>query len=598
MAGRTLTPKDMGGDGREPDAENCEFPMFCPPDIQPNTRIIALCGVNDWRDNASPQADGWFFSDFYLFHHLLADGDTFRSANQLWLTCVDPKILVSKYKEFVHGSRSGERRVVLDETFLDGIEASHNIRVIPAKDLLERFLATLRSETQIAAREDQPVLVFVFGHGDAGTFGVSVGGEDRVDQAPRLTRQKFASATRRGVKLTLVMTSCYSGGWILQPVGASVLAPAKKLNISGMTAVNAEETSVSWVCSQSCGRAGGSIYATSVLNALVNMAKVSSQDPTHPVLYDDEELSASPTYINMCSSVYEAYKNNDPFYGSHGISFSAQDDRWNLEWRKRSGFPLLNYQAKWEELREVDVSPSPADETPDLTAALGFAGSIGQGYHNVIQAKAAVYMNSFPGPDNIGPNVAHWDLKQLLQGKQYDKEILMDLNDMLDYRLSTITLASHYVSFLDLQFPEGLVFDTETWRNNLALEVAKDDHCEDAKSKLERFTDIRRHIMNVKVFDKPLGSQGFFYTKPPEYLAIALVDSSLSMDEIRVKIDSLVRLKNGAQQFLTTMPLAEAMMETDNVIRHRDRFFESVRKFGSRLRSLSPSKRPRKPLPS
>lgn len=317
----------------------------------------------------------------------------------------------------------------------------------------------------------------------------------------------------------------------------------------------------------------------------------------------------------MCSSVYEAYKDNDPFYGSHGISFSAQDDRWNLEWRKRSGFPLLDYQAKWEELREVGLSPAPADETPDLTAALGFAGSIGQGYYNVIQTKAAVYMNSFPGPDNIGPNVAHWDLKQLLQGTQHDKEILIDLNDMLDYRLSTITLASQYVSFLDLQFPEGLVFDTETWQNNLALEVAKDDHCEDAKAKLEKFTDIRRYIMNAKVFDKPLVSQGFYYTKPPEYLAIALVETSSSVDEIRVKIDSLVRrestilsglllllivdlVKNGAQQFLTTMPLAEAMMKTDNVIRHRDRFFESVRKFGSRLRSLSPSKRPQKPLPS
>lgn len=40
---------------------------------QLRTRIIALCGVNDWHDNASPQEDGRFLSDFYLFHHLLEE---------------------------------------------------------------------------------------------------------------------------------------------------------------------------------------------------------------------------------------------------------------------------------------------------------------------------------------------------------------------------------------------------------------------------------------------------------------------------------------------------------------------------------------------
>jgi hypothetical protein len=96
-----------------------EFRVCCPPDVQPDTRIIALCGINDYcpegpspgvqkkstkifqtmvadgkalfsppskrmerkqeklirerracPGNASPVKDGWFFSDFFLFHHL------------------------------------------------------------------------------------------------------------------------------------------------------------------------------------------------------------------------------------------------------------------------------------------------------------------------------------------------------------------------------------------------------------------------------------------------------------------------------------------------------------------------------------------------
>jgi len=103
--------------------KNFIFSSRCPPDVQPNTRIVALCGISDWNGPqaspsssgtdapsptkkatllskgkeflkspstrwkqkgrnrtkesnarkvgmASPREDGWFLSDFYLFHHL------------------------------------------------------------------------------------------------------------------------------------------------------------------------------------------------------------------------------------------------------------------------------------------------------------------------------------------------------------------------------------------------------------------------------------------------------------------------------------------------------------------------------------------------
>ncbi|KAJ5533874.1 hypothetical protein N7527_000128 [Penicillium freii] len=581
---RTIIPQSIGGDGREPGAETREFRSFCPPDVQPSTRIIALCGPNDWQDNASPENDGWFFSDFFLFHYLLQDTHTFRSSNQLWFTCVDPKTQVSKYKEYVHGSTSGDRRVVLDETFL------------------ERFLATLRSETQIAARENQPVLVLIFGHGDTDRFGVAIGGRGSPENAPRLTREKFNSAIRTDVNVSLVITSCYSGGWILKPMVGSPLWPAKKLNISGMTAVSYKEMSRAWASSQSCGRAGGSIYATAVFNALVNMSKPSSPDSSDAT-FDEDELTTSPTYINLCSSVYEAYKEHDPFYHIHGISFSAQDDKWDSEWRRRSGFPLVDYEKKWNELRQVSSTKQPnggesSTLPPDPTAPLGFTGSIGRGYQNVVKAKAGTYMDSFPGPDNTGANAVHSRLKQLLSGKKCDEEVLVYLNDNLDYRLAAMQLASQYVSFLELQFPDGMAFDTEAWCNDLALKVVNDD-CSTARSKIEKYEQVREYIMDKDLFGRPMVGQGFWYTKPTEYLAIALLESSsLSIDEIRDTIDRLIRLKDGAQRFLTAMPVAEAIMKNEKVIRHRDRFYETVGKLRARLRTLSPSKRTRRSLTS
>ena len=123
-----IEPAIFGGYGRKTQASsgglvNLTFNSRCPPDVQPNTRIIAICGITDISRQlpnspssseadapspekktgtlmsrgkklfspskrrgrkrkekaeklakkgsglASPKNDGWFFSDFYLFHH-------------------------------------------------------------------------------------------------------------------------------------------------------------------------------------------------------------------------------------------------------------------------------------------------------------------------------------------------------------------------------------------------------------------------------------------------------------------------------------------------------------------------------------------------
>jgi hypothetical protein len=74
---KQINPSTYGGFGRDVGPlgglGEKKFSTRCPPDVQPNTRIIAVCGISDIQGMANPSLDGWFFSDFFLFHYLLQD---------------------------------------------------------------------------------------------------------------------------------------------------------------------------------------------------------------------------------------------------------------------------------------------------------------------------------------------------------------------------------------------------------------------------------------------------------------------------------------------------------------------------------------------
>ena len=97
------------------------FDSHCPLPVTRET-IVSVLGPSDRGNNTSPDADGWFVSDFFLFHHLFRD----TAQEQHWLTYVSPATLLSKYGQYIHGDPSSEdRRIVLDSTFegqLDDVE--------------------------------------------------------------------------------------------------------------------------------------------------------------------------------------------------------------------------------------------------------------------------------------------------------------------------------------------------------------------------------------------------------------------------------------------------------------------------------------------
>ena len=153
-------------------------------------------------------------------------------------------------------------------------------------------------------------------------------------------------------------------------------------------------------------------------------------------------------------------------------------------------------------------------------------------------------MESLPGPDNIWPNIDHRCLRDLQRGYLCEQEQLVYLNNVLNYRASAMQTANKYVSSLGLQFPNGLVFDTETWHQQTPQDKP------DMKS--ARYQQISDFVDNMELFYTPLPCQGLVYAKPEDYLTIALFESNLDFNEIQIAVGWLTTCKLCLARFTAT----------------------------------------------
>lgn len=70
-------------------AQDKEFLIHCPLGLPPRDQIVALCAITDWNDDASPCEDGWFVSDFYLFHHPMSPRGKKDQVSHVYLSSSD-----------------------------------------------------------------------------------------------------------------------------------------------------------------------------------------------------------------------------------------------------------------------------------------------------------------------------------------------------------------------------------------------------------------------------------------------------------------------------------------------------------------------------
>ncbi|KAI9678811.1 MAG: hypothetical protein M1817_005870 [Caeruleum heppii] len=514
-------------------AHAVRFSTSCPPDIQPNTRILTLCGVNDEADGASPQEDGWFLSDFYLFHHLLRG----IGPQQSWFTMVEPAELVRKYQEYAHGNSFDSRRVVLDGDILNNFSTRpQDLRILPKERVLTEFLETLHSESRLAVENDQPVLVLIFGHGDEDTHGIFIG---PIEDNRFLDMGDFCRFAGAKVQLCTVVTACFAGNWATRP----------SLNYTVLTAAGEVEAEYSekWPESKTIGRASGTIYASAITESLMEMEKAEIQGKVE-------------TYRELTCVVETTLIDDLDRMGTvHNMKFSAQDDGWEREWRKRSGIPLQYYENRLNELRVIPPEfsdnlikrdpkmPHPNDEDDmgsweafsnlqeqdqEIFVAASLRGRFGgtmRTYRRVVRAKAHEYLGSYPARDSMANNhrVHHWARKSL-EGDLLDFPELYRLHRSLEYRLSLMKTATAYLVAVGVPAPIPCV----KWDADESLRrLDEQQH--------GRYHDISCLVGAAHLFPRPTSDQGRPYNKQHQYITYVLLRSGLTPVEIEGKVDEM-----------------------------------------------------------
>lgn len=486
------------------------FSAQCPPAIVSGTRIVAVVGPNDFRDNASPEADGWFFSDFFLFHHLLKG----ISRNQVWLTCVNPSTLVNKYSHFVHGN--AERRVVLDKDMLSELG---NVRVVDTSrdsnqdSLVEIFLSTVRKEAEKSIENDQALLVLVFGHGDEDTHSITIGGNKVGGENPQLTMQPFKRAIPTKARVTMLTTSCYGGGWSQTPL----------LNNTTLTAVDELHESLSWPETRS-GRFCGSRYATAITQSLIRMSfpewKLEDEDLQELKTGD----STAGTFAQLAKTIRHILFEEVDKREGNSISFSAKDDKWGMERRERSGIALSSYEERWMSLKLLPRSAGASTTSQIGSVRLADDRPLYTYQHalQIVRQKAKLYLSSHPGLDEAGKNHRlHGDAKKLLNGKEFSSEELELLSSALDYRQRQIMAHANALRImLRISFPD----------------------CEDMDVSTVDGGEYRKCVTKARLFSPPTENEGWAYAKGNVYLAMALQTTGWSLEKTESELQQLKRI--------------------------------------------------------
>jgi len=157
---------------------------------------------------------------------------------------------------------------------------------------------------------------------------------------------------------------------------------------------------------------------------------------------------------------------------------------------------------------------------------------------HAVKFQARYYLESFPGNDTHAGNTDHQHMRDLLKGKHDNRIMWTHLRGILEYWISAMNLATRYKDLLHLQFPPCHIFPAEMWMWELCSDINQEGGAGKlAASKLARYEGIRE--LAASAFRPARRGQGNTYKKPIDYLAMALCDSGLSLEQTRRALDNL-----------------------------------------------------------
>lgn len=564
-------PSTHGGRIKDPNKSTQIFNEMSKLQDVSKTRIVAVCGVTDEMGEASPAMDGWFFSDFFLFHHLLQG----LGISQQWCSAEEPLQLIKKYGEYLHGNPHKPRKVVLDQKMVTAGKLD-NVLVFPRGQLKTRFVRIVKSECQAARANKETILLLIFGHGDSRTYGITLG----TGAVSKLKISNLRSAIGGdSLAVTLLSTSCYSGGWSISP----------ELNITTMAAAGPDAQSISWAASASLGRMCGSIWASAVLPALLEESTSNSTEDAEEILPENANEEQRKTFSSFCRSVFEyLFKKVDRHAIEHDITFSAQDDEWGMVWTDLTGFPPANYAKRYDQLenypisfqehpelnRDVEMlklldgnesfaeaeaklsafekhlawslelprhgygSTSNANKSSETkkssstrkrTLETAFGGSA-KTFGRAVAAIATDYMKSYPGPDNSGSNTGiHGAAKLCISGKTEEPRKLKWLLQCLHYRSRLMDLADIYASQIS---SNPKIPCCAEWDPASVYRLY-----ENGTITITHHNKLRSRLDKLELFPSPNDQQGPSWPKPSDYLAATIMLSGLEEEAVEQKIE-------------------------------------------------------------
>ena len=593
-----------------------QFAAHVPPDITSNTHVFGVLGIEQTK--AMPQKDGWFLSDFFAFWHLLHRTTTKK---QTWLHALDLEKLINEHKEYLHGNPYKNRKVVLNRAILDKAQdkASKDsiTKIEKPRQLKMEFRNRFVSVCKTAAAANENVILLVFAHGDWRNNGIYLG-EGSSDISKIFTFKTLIKELRSiNVKVCLISTACYSGGWCCQP----------DLQLTGFTATGGdiEHKSRSWANSGSSGRHCGSVFASNIAGCIIK-GWLSEDD--HDSLTEVQGMSLAALDSTVHRSLLEMH---DRRGYEHCMSFSAQDDAWSMHWQQRTGLPLANFAQRWNDLPDYPKDPTlhPGDplnldptvsqevrnEFQRLEQAHRASGggktylpnsragaSQSSGSQNILGKRkvsslyggsveamrsqvltiGGQYLQSNASMDDAADNLALGSLlRDIFSGKKDRPQDFESALIQLEYRMSVMSTVDRYLELMEVPYPNGqqcYEYDESKsykWRSPDDREINK----------------MLRERASV-LFPRPVQNQGQWFSKGVDYVVTAFVVAGLSTAVIQQKLDALVVIIERDVQEQTRI-----VKEVPEVKMKRQKLWEALGKVGnmspvkSRSRSTSPTKR-------
>ena len=260
-----------------------------------------------------------------------------------------------------------------------------------------------------------------------------------------------------------------------------------------------------------------------VHNSSRSVLTQSNDECPTPIEGEDE------AYEELEECVFESLLENVDRQGFlHALTFSAQNDAWEMHWSDRTGIPLADFKNRWDKL-----PPWPADETmlAGERHTSGLNGLTPEAVFNRVTNLGQQYLESCKCNENIGQDGAlHQLLYMIATRQETDPLQLENAYRQIRYRMELMSSADSYLKYMNIPPPNGL----QCFEYDIIL-------VDDEVQNFEYVSFKNVIAAHPCLFPTPGKQPGHHFWKGSLYLLAAFHYAGLSKKEAQHKIDQLAK---------------------------------------------------------